>query len=88
MYEDVYRLCENVERVVGMFSEELRILDRNTVQYMIDELQAEIDSQKIEIDNQKTEIADKDARLQKELRENKLLRQRVVELEKAISQNQ
>ena len=56
MYEDVYRLCQNVERVMEMFSEELRILDRNTVQYMIDEMQAEIDHQKEEIDNQKAEI--------------------------------
>ena len=39
MYEDVYRLCQNVERVMEMFSEELRILDQNTVQYMIDEMQ-------------------------------------------------
>ncbi len=57
MYEDVYRLCQNVERVMEMFSEELRILDRNTVQYMIDEMQAEIDNQKSEIDHQKAELA-------------------------------
>ena len=56
MYEDVYRLCENVERVMEMFSEELRILDRNTVQYMIDEMQAQIDSQKAVIDSLKAEI--------------------------------
>ncbi len=102
MYEDVYRLCENIERVMGMFSEELRILDRNTVQYMIDEMQAEIDSQKAEIDNQKAEIdnqkaeidnqkaelADRDARLQEGLLEIELLRQRIAELEKAIGQKQ
>ena len=75
MYEDVYRLCENVERVVGMFSEELRILDRNTVQYMIDEMQADLDKQK-------AEIADKDAQLQKLLQENDLLKQRIAGLEK------
>ncbi len=31
---------------MGFFSEELRILDRNTVQYMIDEMQETIDRQK------------------------------------------
>ncbi len=56
MYEDVYRLCQNVERVMEMFSEELRILDRNTVQYMIDEMQADIDKQKADIDKQKDVI--------------------------------
>ncbi|MCM1084036.1 MAG: Rpn family recombination-promoting nuclease/putative transposase [Clostridium sp.] len=43
LYEDAYYICQNVERVMNMFSEELRILDRNTVQLMIDEQQAEID---------------------------------------------
>ncbi|MBO5092924.1 MAG: PD-(D/E)XK nuclease family transposase [Lachnospiraceae bacterium] len=46
IYEIVYQMCLNVERVMNMFSEELRILDRNTVQLMIDELQKTIDMQK------------------------------------------
>lgn len=45
MYDDIYELCRNMEKVMGMFSKELRELDRNTVQYMIDELQATIDAQ-------------------------------------------
>lgn len=43
MYGQIYDMCLNVERVMSMFSEELRELDRNTVQYMIDEMQDEID---------------------------------------------
>ena len=35
MYETLYQICQNTERVMGFFSEELRILDRNTVKYMI-----------------------------------------------------
>ncbi|MDE6847472.1 MAG: hypothetical protein K2J99_17130, partial [Lachnospiraceae bacterium] len=44
----------NVERVMEMFSKELYELDRNTVQYMIDEMQDTIDAQKdtIEAQNQ------------------------------------
>ncbi len=38
LYEEVYAICMNVERVMGIFSEELKILDRNTVQLMIDKL--------------------------------------------------
>ena len=39
-----------------MFSEELYELDKNTVQYMIDELQDTIDEQKETIDEQKETI--------------------------------
>ena len=45
MYEDVYNLCLNTERIMNMFSKELQILDENTVRYMIDEMQNEINSQ-------------------------------------------
>jgi len=43
MYEQIYSLCQNIEGVMDMFSEELRIMDRNTVRLMIDEQQEEID---------------------------------------------
>ena len=45
-YEEIYELCRNTEKVMGMFSKELQELDRNTVQYMIDDMQDEIDAQK------------------------------------------
>lgn len=45
MYDDIYELCRNMEKVMGMFSKELRELDRNTEQYMIDEMQETIDAQ-------------------------------------------
>lgn len=43
IYNYVYRLCLNVEDVMGLFSEELRMLDRNTTQFMIDTMQEKID---------------------------------------------
>lgn len=43
MYEQIYDICQNTERVMGMFSRELKELDDNTVKYMIDELQEELD---------------------------------------------
>ncbi|MCI6498694.1 MAG: hypothetical protein MSA21_07415 [Lachnospiraceae bacterium] len=46
MYDDIYVMCLNVERVMNMFSKELAQLDKNTVQYMIDEMQNEIDDMK------------------------------------------
>ncbi len=41
MYAQIYEICQNIEKVMEMFSKELYELDRNTVQYMIDELQEE-----------------------------------------------
>lgn len=52
MYEDVYNLCRNIEGVMDMFSKELQELDRNTVQYMIDEQQETIGKQQETIDEQ------------------------------------
>ena len=47
MYETLYQMCMDVEKVMNMFfSEELRILDRNTVYYMIDEQQKELQHHK------------------------------------------
>lgn len=65
MYEDVYELCLNTERVMSMFSKELLELDRNTVQLMIDEMQDEIDAQKGQIDKQKVKLQEKENALQK-----------------------
>ena len=43
IYEEAYEICLNVERVMDMFSKELYELDKNTAQYMIDEMQETID---------------------------------------------
>ncbi len=59
MYEDLYNMCLNVERVMEMFSEELRILDRNTVKYMIDELQDKLDDTMAALDSATEELNSK-----------------------------
>ena len=70
IYDEVYNLCLNVEKVMEMFSKELKELDQNTVQLMIDEMQEEIDSQKralsskdVEIESQRKELESKDDRI-------------------------
>ena len=82
MYEHVYYICLNVERVMDMFSEELRILDRNTVEYMVDQMQNTIDEQKKEIaknqkkiDRQKTELKTKETELESKEKELELEKQ-------------
>ena len=70
MYQQLYEICRNTERVMGMYSEELRILDRNTVQLMIDEMQDEINGQKKallqkdeQLSRQAQQLSQKDAQL-------------------------
>lgn len=63
MYEDIYRICQNMEEVMGFFSEELRILDRNTAQLMIDEMQEHLDVKKQELDTKKQELDSKNKEL-------------------------
>ncbi len=73
MYQQIYEICRNTERVMGMYSEELRILDRNTVQLMIDEMQDEIDGQKkalLQKDEQIEQQLQEITRLKRQLAEN------------------
>lgn len=74
LYAEVYSLCLNVERVMEMFSKELQELDRNTVQYMIDEMQEEIDGKQEEINEQRRKLDEKEAlilSLQEEIKQLK-----------------
>lgn len=43
IYQEIAMLRREPEEVLGMFSEALRILDRNTVKYMVEEMQKELD---------------------------------------------
>lgn len=56
LYDDIYGICRNMEKVMGMFSKELRELDRNTVQYMIDEMQETIDAQAAALEEERKEL--------------------------------
>ena len=80
-YKEIYELCQNTEKVMGMFSKELQELDRNTVQYMIDDMQDEIDAQR-ELLNQKDQALEE--------KEQILTRQeqRIAELEQLLKEYQ
>ena len=65
-YEEVYQLCQNTERVMEMFSKELQELDRNTVQYMVDEMQETIDAQKEDLSKQQDVISEQQKRLSRQ----------------------
>ncbi|SDB07456.1 PD-(D/E)XK nuclease family transposase [Butyrivibrio sp. INlla16] len=63
MYADLYEMCKNVAEVMSMFSKELKILDDNTVKYMIDELQEQLDDANRALSEKDAALADKDAAL-------------------------
>ena len=74
MYEEIYDMCLNTEKVMNMWSKELLELDKNTVQYMIDEMQDEIDAQKLQLDEQKVQLQEKDAEIERMRKELALLK--------------
>lgn len=70
LYEDIYSMCEDLEDIMGHFSKELEEMDRNTVQYMIEEMQQDIDvlqktidEKKMELNEKNTQISEKDAQI-------------------------
>ena len=63
LYEQAYEICRNIEEVMGMFSKELYELDRNTVQYMIDEMQEEINQKQRQVEELNRQLAEKTEQL-------------------------
>lgn len=81
LYQDIYEMCQNVEDIMSLFSKELQILDANTVQFMVDEMQKEIDKQKNELDKQKNELNKQKAELDAKDSKIQELMARISELE-------
>lgn len=96
MYTTLYQMCRNTERVMRMFSEELRIMDRNTVRYMIEEQQKEIDICREEIARQKEQlelkdkewsekVSEKDAEMKRKEEELRASREELARLRQALA---
>ena len=81
IYEDIYEICLNMEKVMGMYSKELQELDRNTVQYMIDEMQETIDAQKQALNEQSETIKSQAQIISEQKRQYEELLRRVEKLE-------
>ena len=77
IYDEVYNLCLNVEKVMEMFSKELKELDQNTVQLMIDEMQEEPEGKT-------KELEEKGRELEESKSENTELRKQIEELKKRL----
>lgn len=94
LYEQAYDICRNVEKVMGMFSKELYELDRNTVQYMIDEMQEEINERKRAMDEllrklteKQEELAKRDEEIARKKEEIAREKEKIEEKDKQIEEN-
>ena len=95
MYEEIYEMFRNMEEIMGLFSKELRELDRNTVQLMIDEMQEELEQKKKEAEQVKQKLEQKKEeaeQVKQELEQQKIRadkleereRQKSIQLEEAL----
>lgn len=64
IYYQVFQFCRKVEELMNMYSDALRILDANTVKYMIEQQAEEIEQQKEKIEQQKEKIYQLDQEMQ------------------------
>lgn len=65
IFEETAMLRQKPEEVLGMFSEALKILDRNTVTYMIEELKKELEETKEEAEGAKEKAKEAETEAQK-----------------------
>nr|WP_297935517.1 PD-(D/E)XK nuclease family transposase [uncultured Blautia sp.] len=87
IYEEVYQMCRNVEGIMSLFSKELEEMDRNTVSYMIEELEAEVKAaeERAEQERQEREAAEERAKqeMEEQKREIAELQEKIRRLESA-----
>ena len=91
VYAHAYDLCLNIEKVMNMFSKELYELDKNTVLYMIDEMQEDINRKDEALKNKDKELKskdealkNKDEALQRIQDEKEQMQQQIAELHRKL----
>ena len=77
MYEEVYDICRNIERVMQMYSKELAELDKNTVQYMIEEQEKVIKEQEQILNQQANKLDQQEVQLNAQKEEIEALKKKL-----------
>ncbi len=85
MYEEVYRICRNMEDVMKIFSDELRILDENTVMNMIDEMKEENEQMRAELERRGEKIALLESQSREDRRHYEEMERQVEELRQRLA---
>ena len=80
IFVDMARYLDSPAEVIDMFSEALKILDENTVHYMIEEMKKQIDEDKKAMAEKDDALAEKDSAL---ARKDAMLNKNKAELEDA-----
>ncbi len=85
IFVDMAGYLDKPAEVIDMFSEALKILDENTVHYMIEEMQKQIDEDKETIADKASALADRDALLDKKKAELEEAHQEIERLKRELS---
>ena len=88
MYQQMYEICLNMEKVMSVYSKELAELDKNTVRYMMDEMQAELDRKTGELEESNRKVKEQAYELEKMNQVRIEQERRISELEKMIRSDQ
>ena len=86
LYNDGYQLCLNIEEVMDMFSKELAVLDRNTVQLMIDEMQQEIEVKKKFLEEQTQQLEEQTQQLEEQTQQLEEQTQQLEEKDRKLEE--
>ena len=100
IYRDMAEYMSKPEEVLNMFSEALKILDQNTVQYMIDlqqkelemkdrkleEQQKELKEQQGKLEKQEQMLKEQDSEVRRQNEENQKLREEIARLQKQLAE--
>ena len=84
LYDDAYNVCLSTERVMEMFSKELRELDRNTVRYMIDEMQKELLQKDEQLSQKDEQLSQKDELLKQKDEQLRQMKEKYKKLEQQM----
>ena len=86
IYKEMTDFMRSPKEVLNMFSEALHILDRNTVNYMIEEQQAEIEAKRRQIEENQRELEEKEQEIKESKREIEEKEQEIKESKREIEE--
>ena len=86
IYQEIAMLRQSPEEVLSMFSEALRILDQNTVKYMIDDMKAIIQEKEAALQEQSAVLQEQSAALQEKDADIAALKEHLEKLSQSSGQ--
>jgi len=88
LYEEVFRFRFQKEELISMYSDALRILDENTVQYMVEEQREVIEAQKRQLEENDKMLQEQEKALQEQEKALQEQEKALQEQEKALQEQE